>query len=43
MVFEVAADEGVYRVCGAAIQRWSGTGNWNGPKGYLFRKLPGLE
>jgi hypothetical protein len=44
-VFEVVVDGKVYRVRGAALQQWivERRRNWNGPKGYLFRKRPGLE
>ena len=44
-VFEVVADGKVYRVAGAALQRWivERRQKWNGPKGFLFSKRPGLE
>jgi hypothetical protein len=44
-VFEVVTDGKVYRVKGAALQRWivDRRRTWNGPKGYLFSKRPGLE
>jgi hypothetical protein len=44
-VFEVVADGKVYRVPGAALQRWivERRQKWNGPKGFLFSKRPGLE
>ena len=44
-VFEVVADGKVYRVAGAALQRWivERRQKWNGPKGFLFNKRPGLE
>lgn len=44
-VFEVVADGKVYRVAGAALQRWivERRQKWNGPKGLLFSKRPGLE
>ena len=44
-VFEVVSEGKVYRVRGAALQRWivERRQNWNGPKGYMFRKRPGLE
>ena len=44
-VFEVVTGGKVYRVAGTALQRWivERRQNWNGPKGYLFRKRPGLE
>ena len=44
-VFEVVTGGKVYRVAGAALQRWimERRERWNGPKGYMFRKRPGLE
>jgi hypothetical protein len=44
-VFEVVTDGKVYHVGGVALQRWivARRQNWNGPKGYMFRKRPGLE
>ncbi len=44
-VFEVVAAGKVYRVTGAALQRWivEKRQSWNGPKGYLFCQRPGLE
>ena len=44
-VFEVVAGGKVYRVAGAALQRWivERRQSWNGPKGYMFSKRPGLE
>ena len=44
-VFEVVAGGRVYRVDGTALQRWivEKRQAWNGPKGYLFSKRPGLE
>ena len=44
-VFEVVAGGKVYRVTGTALQRWivEKRRTWNGPKGYLFCKRPGLE
>jgi hypothetical protein len=43
-VFEVVADGKVYRVKGAALQRWivERRQKWNGPKGYMFTKRVGL-
>jgi hypothetical protein len=43
-VFEVVADGKVYRVTGAALQKWivERRQNWKGPKGYMFTKRPGL-
>jgi len=44
-VFEIVATGKVYRVTGAALQRWivQKRSTWNGPKGYLFCQRPGLE
>jgi hypothetical protein len=44
-VFEVVANGKVYRVAGRALQRWivERRQRWNGPKGYMFSKRPGLE
>jgi hypothetical protein len=44
-VFEVVAAGKVYRVTGTALQPWivEKRRTWNGPKGYLFCKRPGLE
>jgi hypothetical protein len=44
-VFEVVTAGKVYRVQGAALQRWimERRQTWNGPKGYLFCKRPSLE
>ena len=43
-VFEVIADGKIYRVKGEALQRWivDRRKKWNGPKGYMFTKRPGL-
>jgi hypothetical protein len=43
-VFEVVTDGKVYRVKGDALQRWimDRRQKWNGPKGYLFTKRPGV-
>ena len=43
-VFEVAAEGRIYRVKGDALQRWivERRQKWNGPKGYMFTKRPGL-
>jgi hypothetical protein len=44
-VFEVVVSGKVYRVAGAALQRWIVERRqlWKGPKGYMFSKRPGLE
>lgn len=44
-VFEVVANGKVYRVPGVALQRWTveRRQTWNGPKGLMFCKRPGLE
>lgn len=44
-VFEVVVSGKIYRVAGAALQRWivERRQTWNGPKGYMFSKRPGLE
>jgi hypothetical protein len=44
-VFEVVAAGTVCRVTGTALQTWivEKRRTWNGPKGYLFCKMPGLE
>ena len=44
-VFEVVAVGKVHRVTGRALQTWivEKRRTWNGPKGYLFCKRPGLE
>jgi hypothetical protein len=44
-IFEVVASGKVYRVAGVALQRWivERRQKWNGPKGYMFCKRPGLE
>ena len=44
-MFEVVTAGKVYRVTGAALQRWivEKRNTWNGPKGMLFRQRPGLE
>ena len=44
-VFEVVAAGKVYRVTGTALQTWivGKRRTWNGPRGYLFCKRPGLE
>jgi len=45
-VFEVVANGKVYRVGGVPLpQRWivEPAAKWNGPKGYMFCKRPGLE
>jgi hypothetical protein len=43
-VFEVVTAGKVYRVTGAALQRWivQNRSSLNGPKGQLFRQRPGL-
>jgi hypothetical protein len=43
-VFEVVKAGKIYRVAGSALQRWIVDRHqfWNGPKGYLFAKRPGL-
>lgn len=43
--FEVVVGGKIYRVAGAALQRWivERRQTWNGPKGYMFSKRPGLE
>jgi hypothetical protein len=43
-VFEVVTDGKVYHVKGEALQKWivERRQKWNGPKGYLFRKRPGV-
>jgi hypothetical protein len=43
-VFEVVSDSKVYRVQGAALQKWivERRQKWQGPKGYMFTKRPGL-
>ena len=43
-VFEVVANGKVYRVAGDALQRWivERRQKWNGPKGYMFTKRPGI-
>jgi hypothetical protein len=43
--FEVVTDGKVYHVAGVALQRWivERRQKWNGPKGYMFSKRPGLE
>jgi hypothetical protein len=44
-VFEVVTAGKLYRVTGAALQRWivEKRITWNGPKRMLFRQRPGLE
>ena len=44
-VFEVVTAGKVYRVKGAALQKWivERRQKFNGPQGYLFCKRPGLE
>jgi hypothetical protein len=44
-MFEVVTAGKVYRVAGAALQRWivEKRSTLNGPKGMLFRQRPGLE
>jgi hypothetical protein len=44
-VFEVVVSGKIYRVAGAALQRWivERRQTWSGPKGYMFSKRPGLE
>jgi hypothetical protein len=44
-VFEVLTAGKVYRVTGAALQRWivEKRSAWQGPKGMLFRQRPGLD
>ena len=44
-VFEVVTGGKVYHVAGVALQRWivDRRQKWNGPKGYMFCKRPGLE
>jgi hypothetical protein len=44
-VCEVITDGKVYRVEGAALQKWivERRKKWKGPKGYMFSKRPGLE
>jgi hypothetical protein len=44
-VFEVVVNGQAYRVAGVALQRWivERRQRWNGTKGYLFTKRPGLE
>ena len=43
-VFEVVTDGKVYHVKGEALQRWivERRQRWQGPKGYMFTKRPGL-
>ncbi len=43
-VFEVVTDGKVYKVKGEALQKWivERRQKWQGPKGYLFTKRPGL-
>jgi hypothetical protein len=43
--FEVVTAGRVYRVSGAALQRWimQRQQEWNGPKGTLFRQRPPLD
>jgi hypothetical protein len=43
-VFEVVTDGKVYRVKGEALQKWivERREKWQGPKGYMFTKRPGL-
>ncbi len=44
-VFEVVLSGKIYRVAGVALQRWivERRQTWNGPKGFMFSKRPGLE
>jgi len=44
-VFEVVVSGKIYHVGGPALQRWIAQRrqSWNGPKGYLFSKRPGLD
>ena len=44
-IFEVVVGGKVYRVAGAALQRWilERREKWNGPKGYMFKRRPALE
>ena len=44
-VFEVVTGGKVYRVTGAALQRWivEKRSTWNGSKGMLFRQRLGVE
>lgn len=44
-VFEVVTAGKMYRVTGAALQRWTveKRSTWNGPKEMLFRQRPGLD
>jgi hypothetical protein len=44
-VFEVVTAGKMYRVTGAALQRWivEKRSSWSGPKGMLFRQRPGLK
>ena|ERR1039458_6023123 len=44
-IFEVAIGGRVYRVEGAALQRWivQRRQEWKGPKGLLFRERPMLD
>jgi hypothetical protein len=44
-VFEVAANGAVYGVTGNVLQQWIERRRhaWNGPKGAIFRKRPGME
>ena len=43
-VFEVVTDGKIYMVKGEALQKWivERRQKWQGPKGYLFTKRPGL-
>ena len=43
-VLEVVTEGKVYRVKGEALQKWivARRQNWQGPKGYMFTKRPGL-
>jgi len=44
-IFEIVADARIYRVKGTALQKWivERRKSWNGPRGYMFSKRPGLE
>jgi hypothetical protein len=44
-VFEVVANDRVYHISGSALQQWieHRRQTWNGPKGALFRRRPGLR
>src|SRR5438067_2114542 len=44
-VFEIVTGGRVYKVTGAALQRWieQRRQDWKGPKGFLFSQRPKLE